>query len=98
MKELVIEISKIIDESAYQEWLEFVDGEYRPHESVRQKYKQSSAECKAVEIMKRLSKFKPKQIADALIEFETQGWERLGIPKEALDTDEAKEIIKNKYA
>lgn len=67
--------------------------------TTRQKYFQSKYEHLAVEIIKFIRRHDPQQVKDELIEFEKDGWRRLGVPIDDPSLREtADQTIREKYA
>lgn len=79
---LVERIARIIDaEGAYAEAYDGTGGNARLHElTTRQKYFRAKYELKATQILKLVLSYNAETIKKMLIEFEMDGWRKLGIP------------------
>lgn len=62
----------------------------------RQNYFRAHYECKAIELLKLMLTYKPEDVRAALIEFEKDGWRKLGVPLDKLP--DADKIIFAKYS
>ena len=95
---LVEQVARMIDaEGAYGVFYDNTRADASPCEpTVRQRYFQAYYECKAIELLKLLAGQTPAKIKRDLVEFEKEGWKRLGVPLEKLP--EADKIIEGKYA
>ena len=65
----------------------------RELETARRALHQSTAICRAVEVLRIIGGHQ-----DALVEYEIEGWKRLGIPVATLESPEAIDTIRRKYA
>jgi len=64
-------------------------------EKARREYHKSQAICRAIDIL-RLATRTP-QLKRLLVKYETDCWERLGIPRDVLNTQEVQETIADKF-
>lgn len=93
---LVEQVARMLDdEGAFSVAYADVSGKVAIALTTRQKYFQAKYEARAVELLKFISSMTKTAIKADLIEFEMQGWKRLGVPLERLP--DARAIIEDKY-
>jgi hypothetical protein len=92
---IVEQVARMIDaEGAYAEYWGSSDPNAEPMpQTVRQKYFRTGYECKAIEILQLVTGMATEKIIADLIEFEKEGWRKLGVPID----DVGNRIIHKKY-
>lgn len=98
---IVEKAAAIIEPGAYAtDWFGGTGPDARPVKlsglsESRRNYFRASAECRAIEILRIAASMTQAELRAALIEYERDGWRRLGLP---MDDPELREVIERKYS
>ena len=97
---IVDQVARIIDPEAFDEtvWISAATGkpaDFGDTERARRALHQSTAACKAVEILKLAAK--TPDLKDQLVADETARWKALGCPADVLEHDDIKGLIRRKF-
>jgi hypothetical protein len=100
MENIVEQAAKIIAPDAFDQlvWYDTTTGkphDFGPVHEAKQKYLQSQAVCRAIEVLKLAAK--TANLKRVLAQDETDRWEKLGIPRSILDKPEPRKIIASKF-